>query len=317
MKIIEAFQHEFDVVGVMATSHFLKAERACKRDVPDVEYPMTVVVGLAYPMRKIAPAKTHVVPSFYTFGQDYHVVLKNRIKRVMKGFPYSYDFGVDNHPHDERLAAKLAGIGFIGKNQLLINPDYGSYLFLGIVFIDLPFETSYTLEVDDSCGNCTRCIDACPTGALFAGGYAVERCISAYNQSKKPLSDTEIALNSSLFGCDICQIVCPKNVNKGMKIHPEFELTGKERIPIDVLFQSSNAAFKEAYGDMAYAWRGKTVLMRNALTLLWQKNDRSYNALIEASIKNVKATWYKDTARRILKKLEDHDSCDLSDRSGS
>lgn len=307
MKIIEAFQNAFDVVGVMETSHYLKKERALGRNVPDVAYPMTVVLGLAYPKRTLSSSNTHLVPSFYTFGTDYHEVLKNRIVRVMKGFPYSYDFGVDNHPHDERLAAKLAGIGFIGKNQLLINEDYGSYLFLGIVFIDLPILKTHTLEVEDSCGTCTRCIDACPTGALFEGGYDVTRCMSAYNQSKRPLSDTEIEANSSLFGCDICQIVCPKNVKKGIRIHPEFELTGKERIPIDVLFTSSNASFKKAYGDMAYAWRGKTVLMRNALTLLLKKNNTSYNDLIESSLENVRSTWYRDTATRILKKLKNND----------
>ncbi|MFP4178376.1 MAG: epoxyqueuosine reductase, partial [Acholeplasmataceae bacterium] len=194
-------------------------------------------------------------------------------------------------------------IGFIGKNQLLINRDYGSYLFLGLVFIDLPFKKTYAMEVEDSCGSCTRCIDACPTGALFAGGFDVTRCISAYNQSKRPLSKSEIAANSTLFGCDICQLVCPKNVAKGIKIHPEFELTGKERIPVAELFTMSNASFREAYGDMAYAWKGKTVLMRNALTLLLKRNDGSYNDLIEASLARIPAQWYRDTARHVLKEL--------------
>ena len=125
-----------------------------------------VVLALAYPKRIIKHTKTHFVPSFYTFGEDYHEVLKRRIKKVMDQHNIRYTFGVDNHPHNERLAATLANIGFFGKNQLIINQTYGSYIFLGLVFLDIKIEQEITLDFKDDCKDCTKCIEACPTHAL-------------------------------------------------------------------------------------------------------------------------------------------------------
>ena len=299
----EAFQSQFDIVGIIDTkSYLIKAEELGKR-VPPITYPTMVVLGLTYPKRIIKHTQTHLVPSFYTFGSDYHNVLKKRIVEVMNNFPYAYEFGVDNHPHDERLAAVLAGVGYFGKNQLIINKDYGTYIFLGIVFIDVEIEKEIILDSSDDCGSCTKCIDACPTGALFDGGYNQHKCISNFNQEKRELTNEEIKANYVLFGCDICQMVCPKNINKGVITHPEFILSGKEMVSILDLFQDSEKEFKLKYGDMSYMWKGKTILMRNALTLLAKQNNKAYNELIKNSMDRVKAKWYIQTAHKILEKL--------------
>ena len=304
-QLIKALQLEFDVVGVIQTKRYLEAAKQMNKNVPDIKYETMVVLGLAYPMRIIKHTKTHLVPSFYTFGMNYHTVLKNRIIKVMEQFNLPYQLGVDNHPHDERLAATLAGLGYFGKNQLIINKDFGTYLFLGVIFIDFNLEHELILEIDDDCGTCRKCIDACPVNALFEdGSYDMLSCMSHYNQTKRVLTDTEIDANYSLFGCDICQMVCPKNVHKGIKIHKEFELTGKEMVSIVDLFTQSEKEFKLKYDDMSYLWKGKTLLMRNALLVMQKQTNRNYIELIEKSIDENKPIWYKETAINILNRLK-------------
>ena len=303
-ELKEFFESRFDVCGIIHTKRYLEEAKKMGKDVPHVDYQTMVVLGLAYPMRFFKHTNTHLIPSFYTFGSDYHQVLKKRIEDVMKDLPYPYELGVDNHPHNERLAATLAGIGFFGKNQLIINKDLGTYMFLGLVFIDLTLENEFILEVADDCGTCRKCIDACPPGALFEGGFDVKKCMSHYNQTKKVLSDDEIDLNYSLFGCDICQMVCPKNIKKGTQVHPEFELSGKEMVSIVDLFTNSEKEFKNKYSDMSFLWKGKTILMRNALTILHKQNNSNYNDLIELSILKHQMPWYQETAIKILDKLK-------------
>ncbi|MFU8786027.1 MAG: epoxyqueuosine reductase [Candidatus Izemoplasmataceae bacterium] len=303
-ELRDIFLTEFDVVGIIDSNQYMDAAAQMNKDVPEIAYQTMVVLGLAYPKRILKHTKTHLVPSFYTFGNDYHQVLKARIQKVMTNLPYAYDMGVDNHPHDERLAATLAGVGYFGKNQLIINKDFGTYMFLGMVMIDVSLDQPFILEIADDCGTCRKCITACPPQALFDGGYDMESCMSHYNQSKRVLTDEEIDKNYSLFGCDICQLVCPKNINKGTVVHPEFELSGKEMVSIVELFSLSEKKFKQKYDNMAYLWKGKTILMRNALmVMLRQKNNMHYD-LVKQSLEKEKVPWYDEMAHQILKKLE-------------
>ena len=303
MSLKQSFESSFDLVGIIKTKRYMDEAKKMGKITPEISYPTMVVLGLAYPARHFKHTQTHLVPSFYTFGSDYHQVLKNRINEVMKNIPYRYDLGVDNHSHHERLAAVLAGIGFFGKNQLMINSKYGSYFFLGLVMIDIELEEEVILEVTDDCGTCRKCISACPTQALFDGGYDMDKCISHYNQEKRVLSDQEIAANYALFGCDICQMVCPKNIQKGIKTHPEFELSGKEMVSIVDVFTLSEKSFKKTYENMSYLWKGKTILMRNALMVMNRNQNDDYIDIIKESILKSKVVWYQDTATRILNKM--------------
>lgn len=303
-ELNQRLSKHFDVVGIINTSRYLEEARKMNKIVPDEIYPTMVVVGLAYPMRIIKHTSTHLVPSFYTFGSDYHLSMKNRIDHVMQEIGLPYKLGVDNHPHDERLAAVLAGIGFFGKNQLIINQTLGSYFFLGIILIDHTFNHEFMLDVTDDCGTCRKCIDACPTHALEEGIYHMDKCMSHYNQEKRILNEDEILANYALFGCDICQMVCPKNINKGKKVHPEFEISGKEMVSIVDLFTDSEKTFREKYQDMSYLWKGKTILMRNAAMLLLRHKNTQYNDLIEKTLEKHETTWYKDTVDPILNQLK-------------
>lgn len=298
------FLTQFDEVGIIHTKTYQNEAKKLHKKQIDIHYPTMVVVALSYPKRIIKHTHKHLVPSFYTFGQDYHDVLKNRIKKVMEHLEYKYALGVDNHPYDERLAAVLSGVGFFGKNQLIINKNLGSYMFLGIVLIDCILDQEFVLDVLDDCGTCDICIKACPTGALEENKYHLQKCISYFNQEKEVLTEAQIQSNHSLFGCDICQMVCPKNINKGIIQHSEFELTGKESVSIKDLFTLSNRIFEKNYDNMAYLWKGKTILMRNALTLMLKQKNNAYIELIEKSLDKKTAPWYQDTAHLILDKLK-------------
>ncbi|MFA7560834.1 MAG: 4Fe-4S double cluster binding domain-containing protein [Candidatus Izemoplasmatales bacterium] len=302
-EIYKLFKKKFDLVGIIDSKSYYQKAISLDKDAVKPPFSTMVVLGLAYPKHIIKSSDEFAVPSFYTFGKDYHIVMKDMINDIVKDFDFNYYVGVDNHPYNERLAASLAGLGFLGKNQLIINSQYGSYFFIGIVFIDINLKNQFTNDVIDDCGECRKCIEACPTNALTDSGYNLLKCISFFNQEKKVLTNDEIQKNYCLFGCDICQLACPKNIDKGMLIHPEFQLSGKEKVKIDDLFRLSNKDFINKYKDMAYLWKGKTILMRNALTLLLNSNNQKYNDLIEKSILNTSSSWYKETAKQILDEL--------------
>src|SRR5690606_24666001 len=127
----------------------------------------------------------------------------------------------------------------------------------------------------------------------------------AYNQTKRSLTDDEIAQNMYLLGCDICQRVCP--FNKGVQSDKveAFKVKPTSYVIINDLFDLSNKAFMEKYGKHAYTWRGKTLLLRNALTLLLRMKNTDYNARVKATLGDPKyPDWYQKDAQRILDKLE-------------
>lgn len=147
--------------------------------------------------------------------RDYHLYAKGLFERIIPalmaetgGEIYGY---ADSSPIDEKGAAATAGLGFIGKNGLLINPVYGSFVFIAELLFTKRLEEDIR-HCDGGCGNCTACIDACPAGAL-KGGYTRERCLSFISQKKrKTKEDCEVLkANKTVWGCDICQRCCPYN----------------------------------------------------------------------------------------------------------
>ncbi len=174
-----------------------------------------VVIKNYYPEQK-QPADTYFV-SKYAFGKDYHFILKEDLRKLWK---YVEEINgnikgrifVDSAPVLEKKLAQLAGLGWIGKNSLLITKK-GSYFFIGEMIINLQLEYD-TPQVNDFCGTCTRCIDACPTNAII-DPYIIDasKCISYLTIEKKGDFDEKMNLNFAnyIFGCDICQDVCPWN----------------------------------------------------------------------------------------------------------
>ena len=155
----------------------------------------------------------------YAWGEDYHLVLAERLEqlvtwmRARASVPFDARIFVDKHHVQERAFAKHAGLGWIGKNTLLINPDVGSYTFLAGIAVSLQLEADSPTE--DLCGSCTLCIDSCPTGALV-DEYELDatRCISYLTiEHKGPIPESQRAqLGHHVYGCDVCQDVCPYNL---------------------------------------------------------------------------------------------------------
>lgn len=165
--------------------------------------------------------------SIYARGEDYHIVLKDSLNSLCdtinaKQGDFNYRIFVDTSPISEKTFAVKAGIGFIGRNGLVILPKFevngttqkGSFYFLGIIITDLDLEPD--MPAAGTCGKCRRCIDACPTGAILENSVIdASRCISYHNtQSKGDIPDHIAAsMDNMVFGCDICQTVCPYNSN--------------------------------------------------------------------------------------------------------
>ncbi len=156
--------------------------------------------------------------SQYAYGKDYHFVVKQKLKTLLNwiqeeiGEVYGRCF-VDSAPVLERDWAKRSGVGWVGKNTLLIHPKQGSFFFLAELIIDLELDTDHPIR--DHCGTCTRCIDACPTEAISPEGYFMDgsKCISYLTIELKEAIPEEFKgkMDNWMFGCDICQQVCPWN----------------------------------------------------------------------------------------------------------
>ena len=169
--------------------------------------------------------------SKYAYGKDYHLVVKDKLKDLMHFIndeigEVSGRVFVDSAPVLERDWAKRSGTGWIGKNTLLINPKAGSYFFLAELIIDL--ELVYDSPMKDYCGTCTRCIDACPTEAISPEGYLMDgsKCISYLTIELKDEiipPQYKSQMEGWMFGCDICQDVCPWNRFSKKHNEPQFE----------------------------------------------------------------------------------------------
>jgi len=155
--------------------------------------------------------------SKYAYGKDYHEVIKEKLHHFLQILQQQIgDINgrvfVDSAPVMDKAWAKKSGLGWIGKNSNLINKQQGSFFFIAEIIVDAPFE--YDLPIKDFCGTCTRCLDACPTNAIVAP-YVVDgsKCISYFTIELKDEIDATMngKFNDWIFGCDVCQDVCPWN----------------------------------------------------------------------------------------------------------
>lgn len=170
------------------------------------------------------------VPQFayYAYGKDYHDIVREKLSRLFEFIQSRYSdvtgrYFSDSAPVLERFWAARAGLGFVGKNTLLIIPGKGSYFFLGELIIDKELE--YDSPISINCGKCRRCLDACPTGAIERPHYLnANKCISYQTIENKWEISAEIAplLSNNVYGCDICQKVCPWNRYAKPHNTPEF-----------------------------------------------------------------------------------------------
>ena len=217
------------------------------------------VISLSYnyfPKEKI-DKKNNFILSKYAYGKDYHKVIRKKLKilfNYMKEKIGDVDgrVFVDSAPVHERAWAKLSGIGWIGKNSLLINERKGSYFFLAEIICDLELE--YDTITKDRCGKCTKCIDACPTDAIYEP-YKLDasKCISYFTIELKESFSSNLSndFKDWIFGCDICQDVCPWNrfskANDEVLFETLPELNNFEKSDwIDLTEETFRKVFKES-----------------------------------------------------------------------
>ncbi len=191
------------------------------------------VISLGYnyytPVRQLSEDAPKI--SNYAYGRDYHTVVKEKMRILYEwieeiaGRKVNGRVFVDSAPVLERDWARRSGVGWIGKNTMVIHPRKGSFFFLGEIIIDV--ELAYDAPIKDYCGTCRRCIEACPTNAISEHGYIMDgsRCISYLTIELKDAIPEHFAgqMEGWMFGCDICQDVCPWNRFSKKHKEPAFE----------------------------------------------------------------------------------------------
>lgn len=244
-----------------------------------------------------------------SWGEDYHLVLRDRLSKLEQ-FIYSKmpdarcKSMVDTGELSDRAVAERAGIGWSGKNCAIITPEYGSFVYLGEMITNIPFEPDTPIE--NMCGTCNKCIEACPTGALVQSGQINAKiCISYLTQTKDFLPDEyRSVIGNRLYGCDTCQIVCPYNKGKDFHFHEEFESEPEVAKPLlKPLLKISNKEFKEKYGRVSGAWRGKKPIQRNAIIALGHFKDETAIDELSDVIRNDPRPVIRGTAAWALGKI--------------
>ena len=250
--------------------NYLQRNRDIRRDPSRLLKGLKTIISLAYPY----PASKPSTPDGYTTSRystpqeaDYHLRLKKLGKQlcafITEIFPETKSrVCVDSAPILERSFAEMSGIGFIGKNNMLIVPGYGSYCFLVEILTTAQFTIPFFNGAENRCGSCTKCIDMCPTGALKTPFYIdVSQCLSYLTIEAKDTIDKETAgrMGNTFFGCDVCQEVCPFNKEEpGVVTLP----STKE------ILATTDIDFKKIFGKTAFERTGLEKLKKNIKAIL-------------------------------------------------
>ncbi len=247
-----------------------------------------VVVGMPHPFREedapsIAGGPRGVVARCAR-GPDYHLLLTSGAKRLLSLIkkdlpaPLNGRILVDRSPLVERELARLAGLGWSGENCTLITPSAGSYTALGTILIDRALEPGAPLP--QSCRQCGRCREACPTGALTEP-FIIDphRCLSYITQAPGVVpAAMRPLMGARLYGCDRCQEVCPHNrelpATRGEPDQPAAFPFSPARPLLEPILKMTRKEFDRTIGLTAAGWRGKSILQRNAVIALGNSDDR-------------------------------------------
>jgi epoxyqueuosine reductase len=236
-----------------------------------------VVVLHNYYQGSTEPAEGRGRIARYALGADYHDVMRTRLtalgeRMVAVAARGSFRVYVDAGPLPERELARLAGLGWFGKNTMLIHPRLGSFTFIGVVLTDLDLSRDAPFEAD-RCGSCRRCLEACPTAA-FPEPHVLDatRCVSYLTiEARSPIpADLAPRLGDRLFGCDVCQEACPWNVRFAEETaEPRYRAKPPSEWPaLEDLVRMSERVHAEAFGGTALERTGRAGLARNAAVVL-------------------------------------------------
>ena len=252
-----------------------------------------VTVGMSYYLHQEEPregASPTGRVARYAWGDDYHKVIKERLRGLTDrlseelGREVSARWYVDDGPMLDRAAAERGGIGWFGKNTNILTRSHGSWVFLGQLVTDLELEPDPPLK--KTCGSCVRCIDACPTGAIVAP-YVIDnaRCISHLTiENRGPIPrEYRPLMYDWVFGCDICQDVCPVNLKAAHAREQAFRKRRFAYPELVSLLRMSNEEFRERFRNSPAKRAKRSGLRRNACVALGNSGDRgAVPALVEA-----------------------------------
>jgi epoxyqueuosine reductase len=278
--------------GHGGSMEYLKRHLAVRQS-PQERYPWArsvIAIAVPYSSKRdgtVGTLAAHIAR--YAQGDDYHDVL-DEILRALEARINAFDSSVktwryvDTGPLSDRSMAAQAGLGWIGKNGMLLNQEFGSYFFIGLLLTSLEHDGE-TSAVTDRCGSCTRCIEACPTDAILPDRTVdSNRCIShATIEQRGAISDEmKSRLGHNLFGCDICQEVCPWN-RFAPEGHPRFDTREEYRAtPISDLLRTDQSWFSNIFRKSAVKRAKRVGMMRNAIVM-----DESLEAEITESDEGV------------------------------
>ena len=250
---------------------------------PQAKRVVCIAVPYATPSSGTAapPLSGRVSNYAWSAGGDYHRVVATILRELAASLDRFAGEAVtrvvcDTAPLAERARAAAAGVGWIGKHTNLISTQAGSYVFLGEILTSLELPVDKPLR--KSCGGCVRCIVACPTGAL-RGDYTIDahRCISDLTQRTDAIpADLRPLIGDWVWGCDLCQVVCPPNSRASVAGDAGFAPDGdRDRPSLVALLHLKSGTFKRRYAPSAMGWRGAAVLRRNAAVALGNSLDRA------------------------------------------
>ena len=194
--------------GYFADCHYLyrNPEQRCNPELLMANTQSILVFLHPYPV--INSPNSHLKMAKFALAEDYHKLIRKKLKQIGKLLPKSaFKICVDTSPILEKVWAMRAGLGWIGKHKILLTEN-GSYFNIGIILSDLEFE--YDSPKENLCGNCCLCVESCPNQALNSGFLDCNRCIS-YQTIEAKTSNPELRYENYIYGCDICQDICPYN----------------------------------------------------------------------------------------------------------
>ena len=201
--------------------------------------------------------------SEYAGAYDYHemfrILFSSLLPLLEAETGFSFAGFSDHSPINEKIAAAKCGIGIIGRNSLFIDRTYGSFVFIGTIITDAEcFEKVHEVE---GCENCMRCVKACPGRAICEKGIDVSKCLSGISQKKKKTDEEKqiLKLHHTVWGCDICQNVCPHNINAKLAPHPYFSKSYVKNFTFEFL----NSLSDEEFNKYPFAYKGRKIVLEN------------------------------------------------------
>lgn len=248
-----------------------------------------------------------------SWGMDYHNLLHKKLSLLDDFILDTIDSSakniafVDTGPLVDREVAVQAGIGFYGYHCNVIHPVMGSFIFLGSLLTTVDIEVD-EVSRENTCKGCRRCISACPTQAIYAP-YRIDssRCLAYLTLTKGEHGHSyQGQLTNQIYGCDICQCVCPHNQGAPISCHPELEEIEEIQYPnLIELLTISNKEFKNKFGHTSGVWRGKKPWQRNALLLIGKRKLTEAIPVVEAMSRLDEREDMKELAKIVLKQLQE------------